>query len=81
MEACVSYGSMLDNFLSLGSHYNPCANVPHNTHTSRMYYGRKRGFKPVSVYSEEDMDTFRGESDDGTHTPSLVPRPRGRREK
>ena len=46
-----------------------------------MYYGRKRGFKPVSVYSEEDMDTFRGESDDGTHTPSLVPRPRGRREK
>ena len=52
-----------------------------HTYTSRMYYGRKRGFKPVSVYSEEDMDTFRGESDDGTHTPSLVPRPRGRREK
>jgi len=40
-----------------------------HTYTSRMYYGRKRGFKPVSVYSEEDMDTFRGGGDDGTHTP------------
>ena len=36
-----------------------------HTYTSRMYYGRKRGFKPVSVYSEEDMDTFHGEGKHG----------------
>ena len=36
-----------------------------HTYTSRMYYGRKRGFKPVSVYSEEDMDTFCGEGKRG----------------
>ena len=28
----------------------------------------KHGFKPVNVYSGEDMDTFRGEGNDGTHT-------------
>ena len=53
------------NFLSLRSLYISTSHTHvHMYITGRIHHKRKRGYRAVNVYAEENMNTFPADSDD-----------------